>query len=73
MGQKWESLTLREREVLGLLAEGKTDKEIAQALQVKVKTVENHVSRILEKLGVDSRTQAALWAVREGFVDQEAV
>ena len=68
VGERWESLTAREREVLRLVAEGKTDKEIAQALQVKVKTVENHVSRILEKLGVNSRTRAALWAVREGLI-----
>ncbi len=69
VGQRWERLTERERQVLALMAEGKTDKEIAQELQIKTKTVGNHVSRILRKLGVTSRTEAALWAVREGFVD----
>ena len=70
VGERWESLTEREREVLALVAAGKTDREIAQELQIKVKTVGNHVSRVLDKLDVASRTEAALWAVREGFVDR---
>jgi DNA-binding NarL/FixJ family response regulator len=63
-----EALTGRETDVLRLLAEGKANKEIAQALTVGEKTVKTHVSNILAKLGVQSRTQAALYAVRIGLV-----
>ncbi len=63
-----ESLTERETEVLRLLASGKANKEIAQALIIGEKTVKTHVSNILAKLGVQSRTQAALYAVRIGLV-----
>lgn len=73
VGARWESLTRREQEVLALVAAGKTDREIAQELQIKVKTVGHHVSGILDKLGVTSRTEAALWAVRERFVDQDGI
>jgi DNA-binding NarL/FixJ family response regulator len=68
-GEKWESLTERERQILMLVAKGKTDKEVAQELQIKVKTVGNHISNILRKLNIASRTEAALWAVREGFAE----
>ena len=57
-------LTVREREVLRLLAEGKSNREIARMLTVSEKTVKTHVSNVLMKLGVADRTQAALWAVR---------
>ena len=73
VGARWESLTRREQEVLALVAAGKTDREIAQELQIKVKTVGHHVSGILDKLGVTSRTEAALGAVRERFVDQDGI
>ena len=63
-----ETLTERETEVLRLLAQGKANKEIAQALGIGEKTVKTHVSNILAKLGVPSRTQAALYAVRIGLV-----
>ena len=63
-----ESLTKRETEVLRLLAQGKANKEIAEALVIGEKTVKTHVSNILSKLGVPSRTQAALYAVRLGLV-----
>ena len=63
-----ESLTKRETEVLRLLAQGKANKEIAAALVIGEKTVKTHVSNILSKLGVSSRTQAALYAVRLGLV-----
>jgi len=54
--------------VLRLLAQGKANKEIAAALVIGEKTVKTHVSNILSKLGVPSRTQAALYAVRLGLV-----
>jgi DNA-binding NarL/FixJ family response regulator len=63
-----ESLTDREREVLGLVAQGKANKEIARQLGISERTVRTHVSSILGKLGLASRTQAALYAMREGLV-----
>ena len=66
-----EALTDREAEVLRLLARGKANKQIASSLYVSEKTVKAHVSRILMKLGVQSRTQAALHAVRTGLVSVE--
>lgn len=58
----------REREVLRLVAEGKSDREIAAILFLSHRTVENHVVRILAKLGVGSRAAAAAYAIREGLV-----
>ncbi len=63
-----EPLTERETEVLRLLAQGLSNKEIAHALTIGEKTVKTHVSNILAKLSVPSRTQAALYAVRIGLV-----
>jgi DNA-binding NarL/FixJ family response regulator len=63
-----EALTEREMEVLKLLARGKANKQIASALHVSEKTVKAHVSAVLMKLGVQSRTQAALHAVKAGLV-----
>jgi DNA-binding NarL/FixJ family response regulator len=67
-GQAWggiDALTRREREVLAELAKGRSNREIARALQVSEKTVKAHVSAVLAKLGVQDRTQAALLAVRQ--------
>ncbi|MEI7030082.1 response regulator transcription factor [Streptomyces pratensis] len=60
------TLTEREREVLGLIADGRSNREIARALVLSEKTVKTHVSNILMKLDLADRTQAALWAVRNG-------
>jgi len=62
------ALTPRELEVLRLIASGMSNKEIARELVLNERTVKGHVSNILSKLGLADRTQAALYAVREGIV-----
>jgi DNA-binding NarL/FixJ family response regulator len=68
-----EALTERETDVLRLVAQGRANKEIAAELGIGEKTVKTHVSNILAKLGVQSRTQAALHAARIGLVDTAEV
>ncbi|SMP22820.1 two component transcriptional regulator, LuxR family [Laceyella tengchongensis] len=63
-----ESLTAREIEVLRLIAEGKTNQEIADLLHITVKTVKTHVTHIFSKLEVEDRTQAAIYAHRNRLV-----
>ena len=65
-------LTARELDVVALIGEGKANKEIAAQLGIGERTARTHVSNILRKLGLTSRTQLALWAVREQLVDVEA-
>ena len=62
-----EALSERETEVLRLLGQGFTNKDIAQTLILSVRTVEAHLRNIYGKLSVRSRTEAALWAVRHGY------
>ena len=64
-----EDLTQRETEVLVGVAQGRANKEIARKLYVEERTVKAHVSSILRKLNLKSRTQAALYAVRAGVID----
>jgi DNA-binding NarL/FixJ family response regulator len=71
-GDPAAELTARELEVLRLVAAGKPNKQIASELAISERTARTHVSRILRKLRLSSRTQAALWAVREGLVEVEA-
>ncbi|HET8521941.1 MAG TPA: response regulator transcription factor [Thermomicrobiales bacterium] len=68
-----DTLTERETDVLRLLAKGLANKEIARELAIGDKTVKSHVSSILSKLGVQSRTQAALHAARIGLVSSAEV
>ncbi len=63
-----ETLTDREREVLGWLARGKSNKEIAAALSITERTVKFHVSSIMSKLGANNRTEVATMAVQRGIV-----
>jgi DNA-binding NarL/FixJ family response regulator len=65
------ALTERERQVLRGVAIGQTNKEIARSLDVALTTVKSHVRSILDKLGVDSRTQAALYAVHSRMLSPE--
>jgi len=62
-----DSLTPREREVVGLLAAGLTNSQLADRLYISPRTAAVHVSNILAKLGMSSRTEVAAWAVREGL------
>src|SRR5436309_15136822 len=62
------ALTPREREILVLVAHGKSNHDIARTLTISERTARTHVSNVLTKLGLASRTQAAPWAVREGLV-----
>jgi two-component system, NarL family, response regulator LiaR len=67
-----DRLTPREREVLVLIGRGLSNKRIARELQLSEKTVKTHVGRVLAKLGVSDRTQAAVVAVRAGLLDPES-
>jgi DNA-binding CsgD family transcriptional regulator len=64
---RFGGLTVREREVAALIAQGKSNREIALVMTVGAKTVETYVTRILNKLGFDSRVQIATWAVEKGL------
>jgi DNA-binding NarL/FixJ family response regulator len=66
-GKLLEHLTDREREVLRLLGQGYSNREIGEALFITEGTAKNHVSSVIEKLSLRDRTQAALWAVRHGL------
>jgi DNA-binding NarL/FixJ family response regulator len=68
-GRARVQLTARERDVLAAIARGRANREIAGDLGMAEKTVKTHVSAILAKLGVQDRTQAALYAVRTGIAD----
>jgi DNA-binding CsgD family transcriptional regulator len=70
--QAYGGLTVREREVAVLIAQGKTNREIADTLVVSHRTVETHDSTILSKLGVPSRSRIAVWAVEVGLVKNGA-
>ena len=67
-GSARRSLSARETDVLGLVIQGRSNGEIAAELAISEQTVKNHVSTLLEKLGVENRIQAAVYAVRHGLV-----
>jgi two-component system nitrate/nitrite response regulator NarL len=66
------TLTTREQDVLSLVAEGQSDKEIAQTLSLSIHTVKSHMRNILSKLHLSHRHQAALYAMREGLISPPA-
>lgn len=69
--QLYDDLTNREREVLQLIAQGRSNQEIASELFITLKTVKTHVSNILAKLEVEDRTQAAIYAFKHHLVDDD--
>ncbi len=69
MSARRPELTGREVEILGMVGEGKTSKEIADVLYISENTVRNHVRNILDKLGMKSRFEAVNWAYREGLIE----
>ena len=69
--EKSGGLTAREREVAMLIAQGKSNREIAKDMTVSAKTVETYITRILHKLTFDSRVQIATWSIEKGFEKRE--
>jgi two-component system nitrate/nitrite response regulator NarL len=65
--QELPQLTARQREILALVEEGFSNKQIARRLSIQVQTVKNHVHNVLEELGLHTRTEAAAWARRHGL------
>lgn len=65
--QPWAQLTQQERQLLTLVGQGKTNREIAGELYLSERTVRNQLSRLFKKLGLKNRTQAAVYATRHGF------
>lgn len=63
-----QPLSIREMEVLSCVTQGMSNKEIARYLDISQQTVKNHITSILRKLGLEDRTQAAMFAVRQGWV-----
>ncbi|MBC7228343.1 MAG: response regulator transcription factor [Thermoflexales bacterium] len=71
VGRRWESLSRREREVVGAMVQGRSNREIAVMLGVTEKTVEKHVTGVLGKLGVKSRAEAIRWVLESGVWEAE--
>jgi len=67
----YDGLTQRERQVAALIAQGKSNREIAETLIVSERTAATHVGNILNKLGFSSRAQIASWAVEKGLLEEE--
>jgi DNA-binding NarL/FixJ family response regulator len=72
VGQCWENLTVREQDVALQIAVGQSNREIAAALNLSEHTVETHVSSILRKLDLASRTEVAVWLWKHGLIEEES-
>jgi DNA-binding NarL/FixJ family response regulator len=68
ISNRWKDLTHREREILRLITEGRSNAAVSRELHIAEKTVEHHVSNLLAKLGVSTRVEAALWAIKAEVV-----
>ena len=66
---RYDSLTLREKEALRLVAEGKTTRQMADMLHLSVKTIEKHRASVMRKLGLQNLSELIRYAIREGFLD----
>jgi DNA-binding NarL/FixJ family response regulator len=71
-GDSYEELTPREREILKLIADGHTSREIAEMLVISLKTVMGHRTKIMEKLGIHNRTELIKYAMRKGVVSLDS-
>ncbi len=71
MADRYERLTSREREVLQMIAEGRTNREIAGLLHITVKTVEAHRAHLMDKLGLRSIAELTRYALHKGMIDQD--
>ncbi len=69
-GEQVVSLTHREREIVGLITEGLTNRQIAQQLVLSERTVDTHTANLMRKLGLRSRAQVAAWAAQHGLLTQ---
>jgi two-component system, NarL family, response regulator NreC len=72
VGDPYESLTQRERQVLKLVAEGRSNKEVARFLDVSIKTAMTHREHLMKKLGLHNRTELTRFALRHGVIAEEA-
>ncbi len=70
VGERWQSLTARERQVLVMISRGWSNRQIAKELSIKEHTVETHVGNILGKLQVASRNEAIAWAWQQGVIEE---
>jgi DNA-binding NarL/FixJ family response regulator len=68
-----DELTLREREVLGLICEGQSDSEMSETLGLSQNTIRNHVSALYRKIGVNRRSAAVIWARERGIIGKDAL
>ena len=68
-GDSYDRLTTRERQVLQLIAESKTNRQIAQVLNLSVKTVDTHRSHLMRKLGIHDQTSLVKFVLRRGIVE----
>jgi two-component system response regulator NreC len=67
--ERYDGLTVREREILTLIAQGSSNQEIAKQLYISIKTVQTHRAHILEKLGLHDRTELVRYAIRKGLIE----